>query len=296
MDYLDLKSNRERLILDFSELGFENIAVLGHYSYKESKKKLIMHKHIDMVEICFLETGQQNYRVKNKDFLLKGGDILINPPNMIHGSSAFPEEKGSLFWMIIKIPKPNTQLLNLNIEETNLLIKNILNLKNIHFKGTKEIKKLLKNIFLSYNKKNDELRKIEITNYVLGFLLQVIRCGNKTNKKNISVDIDYCCNYIRSNIFKKIYIIELAEKVGLSESRFKHKFKNEIGIPPNEYILREKIKIAKDLMSKNDVTLSNLAYDLGFSTPSYFSTVFKKYEGTTPTKYISMHRSGNLHS
>ena len=55
------------------------------------------------------------------------------------------------------------------------------------------MKKILLNIFLCYNKKNDPLRKIEITNSILNFLIKVIQCGDKMSAKRVSNDIEYCC-------------------------------------------------------------------------------------------------------
>lgn len=285
MEYLDKESNEERLIIDLSDIGFRNMVLLGKYSYNEVKDKLEMHKHKDMLEICFLESGTQYYQVGEENYFLKGGDILITPPNVIHGTSSYPEEKGSLFWMIIKMPKTSFRLLNLTPKETSLLAQRLLNLERIHFKGSYELKKTLNAIFKTYYKKNDSLNKIEITNHILYFLLKVIYYGEKNKDKGISEDIEFSCTYLKQNIFKKIYISELAKKVNLSQSRFKHKFKEEIGIPPNEYIIKQKINKAKELLEDSDLTITNIAYDLGFSNSSYFSIVFKKHQGISPTQY-----------
>ena len=289
MDYIDIKSNNERTILDLLKLGLKNVAVLGHYSYKETKKKLEMHQHDDMLEICYLETGTQYYQVGDRNYLLKGGDILITPPNTIHGTSSFPEEKGSLFWMIIKVPKTSFKILNLNSHESKNLVDRLLSLNSAHFKGSIEMKKVLSDIFSIYNKKDDPLTKITISNSILSFILLVIKFGEKNSSNTISDDIQYCCQYIQDNVFQNIYISKLAQLVNLSESRFKHKFKDEVGTPPNEYILKTKINKAKELIAKQKASVTNIAYDLGFSTPSYFSTVFKKYQGVTPTKYMDLY-------
>lgn len=286
MAYVDIKSNEERTIIDFLTLGLKNVVVLGHYSYKETKKQLKMHQHIDMLEICYLDTGTQNYKVGNKIYPLKGGDILITPPNVVHGTSDYPEEKGSLFWMIIKVPSSPFKLLNLNTLDSSNLIERLLSLETIHFKGSNDMKKLLTEIFTTYNKKDDPLRKIVISNNILSFILMVIKCGEKNSNNIISSDMLYCCKYIEDNVFNNIYIDKLAKIVNLSESRFKHKFKEEVGTPPNEFILKTKINKAKELISKNQASVTNIAYDLGFSTPSYFSTVFKKYQGVTPSKFL----------
>jgi len=285
MKYLDLKSNGERMIINLRALKFVNVVVLGHYSYKEAKKKLDMHQHDEMIEICFLESGSQYYKVGSENYFLKGGDILITHPNVIHGTSSYPEEKGSLFWLIIKAPKIPFKLLNLSTKESKLLIDRILNVERIHFKGSVEMKKLLTDIFYWFNKKSDPLSKVEITNHLLRFLLQVIQCSENIDKNYISNDIEYCKKYIEENVFQKIYISDLAARINLSESRFKHKFKEELGTPPNEYVLKVKIEKAKNLLSSKEVSISDIAYDLGFSSSSYFSTVFKKFQGISPTEF-----------
>ena len=285
MAYVDIKSNDERTIIDFQTLGLKNVVVLGHYSYKETKKQLEMHQHIDMLEICYLDTGTQNYKVGDKIYPLKGGDILITPPNVVHGTSDYPEEKGSLFWMIIKVPSSPFKLLNLNTLDSNNLIGRLLSLETIHFKGSNDMKRLLTEIFTTFNKKDDPLRKIVISNNILSFILMVVKCGEKNNNDIVSSDMQYCCKYIEENVFHNIYIDRLAKIVNLSESRFKHKFKEEVGTPPNEFVLKVKINKAKELMLREDASITNIAYDLGFSTPSYFSTVFKKYQGVTPSHF-----------
>ena len=282
MKDLDRQSNDERLIIDLLCLGFQNLVLLGHYSYKQAKEKLEMHQHTDMLEICFLDSGSQYYLVGKELYLLKGGDLLITPPNIIHGTSSFPEEKGSLFWLIIKVPKVPFKLLNLNENDSKQLIDRILGLRNIHFKGGGNIRKLLYTILKSHAQQNDKLRKVKIQNNLLSFLLAVISIGEKYQDKGGSLDIQTCCDFIKINIYEKIYIKELASRAGLSESRFKHKFKEEIGIPPNEYVIKQKINIAKDILIQEKISITNLAYDLGFSNSSYFSSVFKKYTGVSP--------------
>jgi len=287
MEFLDIKSNHERSIIDLAAIGLNNIVLLGHYSYKQAKKKLKMHQHEDMLEICYLETGMQNYLVGDKNYLLKGGDLLLTPPNIIHGSNNFPEDKGSLFWLIIRIPKKDETILRLSQKESKILINRLLNMENLKFKGIPEMKKLLFSIFDNYNKKNDPLSKLTISNLILNFLLKVIYAGEKTNHKSISSDVEFCLSYIDNNIYQDIFISDLASKIFLSESRLKHKFKEEIGIPPNDYILRKKIDKAKQIFNNNfNISISELSYKLSFSSPSYFSTVFKRYQGISPSEYI----------
>ena len=67
----------------------------------------------------------------------------------------------------------------------------------------------------------------------------------------------------------------------LSESRFKARFKREMGVPPAEYWLRKKVEQASVLLAK--ATITQVAHQLGFSSSQYFATVFKRYTLTSPS-------------
>jgi AraC-like DNA-binding protein len=69
----------------------------------------------------------------------------------------------------------------------------------------------------------------------------------------------------------------------LSESRFKSRFKAEIGVPPAEYWLRQKIERATEMLKTRRVT--EVAHELGFSSSQYFATAFKRYTLMNPSRY-----------
>ncbi|WP_318010941.1 helix-turn-helix transcriptional regulator [Clostridium estertheticum] len=87
---------------------------------------------------------------------------------------------------------------------------------------------------------------------------------------------------IQKNIFNVIMISDLADIMHLSESYFAKLFKEKTGISPHEYILRNKIEISKDLILKNDYSVTYIAHMFGFSSSQYFSTVFKRFTGISP--------------
>ena len=73
--------------------------------------------------------------------------------------------------------------------------------------------------------------------------------------------------------------------VNLSLSRFKTRFKHEVGVAPGGYIIMRKVEKAKELLGDRDRSITDIAFDLGFSSSQYFATVFKKLIGLTPSEY-----------
>jgi DNA-binding response OmpR family regulator/two-component sensor histidine kinase len=78
---------------------------------------------------------------------------------------------------------------------------------------------------------------------------------------------------------------EICKKIGISRVQLYRKVKALIGYNVNDYILTVRLKKAKFLLSTGDLTISEVASKVGFSSQGYFSTVFKSKFGVTPTEF-----------
>ncbi len=76
-----------------------------------------------------------------------------------------------------------------------------------------------------------------------------------------------------------------AESMGYGRTTFYQKLKALIGQTPNEYIKERRLQRAAELLKDERVTVAEVAYQVGMSTPQYLSTIFKKRFGVTPTQY-----------
>lgn len=277
--------NREisRLILDMKKHGIEVFDEFGRYNYVNTQTILPTHTHSDMIEICYLAKGSQEYFVGNNTFRLYGGDIFIAFPNEIHGTGEVPEEKGVLYWMVLKRPEKEKDYLGLNYPDAFELFSRLLQLPKRLFKGGSECERLLQKIIQIYFQNKDPLSKMELNNLLVSLLLHIIHAGEKSSGRAYSDRITKIIHYIDENLFEMLDLEFLADKCNLSVSRFKHLFKEETGIPPSEYIIRKKIEKAHEMMEDSKFSIKDIAYDLGFSSPAYFSTVFKQYNGYSPT-------------
>ena len=93
--------------------------------------------------------------------------------------------------------------------------------------------------------------------------------------------MDEAIHFLEDNYAKKIGIDDLAQRMGYGRTRLFHLFKQHTGLTPNEYLVRYRIKRAKELVSNSSMPLSKIARSTGFSSESYFRSVFLKYTGRT---------------
>jgi len=91
--------------------------------------------------------------------------------------------------------------------------------------------------------------------------------------------------FVDVHISKGIGISELARLVGLSQFHFIRAFKHSVGLSPYQYVLSERISVAKELLSQRDRSTADVALAVGFSDASQLSRVFRKLVGVTPTAF-----------
>ncbi|MBZ9742217.1 MULTISPECIES: helix-turn-helix domain-containing protein [unclassified Mesorhizobium] len=91
--------------------------------------------------------------------------------------------------------------------------------------------------------------------------------------------------YVDEHIGEAISLADLARAAGLSRMYFAAQFRIATSLRPHEYILRRRIERAKDMLIKTNDTLVEIAFDVGFQTQAHFTTVFKRFAGTTPGRW-----------
>jgi AraC-like DNA-binding protein len=80
-------------------------------------------------------------------------------------------------------------------------------------------------------------------------------------------------------------VAELAKAAALSRSAFFDRFTRTVGLSPMEYLLAWRMAVARDLLRRHDVALSEVAERVGYGSASTFSTAFSRHVGQPPSHY-----------
>ena len=194
--------------------------------------------------------------------------------------------------------KPNLVIIDIDNEEIDRCIQLGQYLLN---------EDLIPFIYISSKADNGILEKIKRTR-PYGFLLKPLReldvkaCVKlilfnyshknidllKTDKKvieDVPFRIRHVINYINENIYEKIDIDELTKLTKWKKHHFIRIFSSIIGVTPYQYILINKMEIAKALIKDSDQPINEIAFDLGFVNYSNFAHIFKKICYTSPENY-----------
>lgn len=122
----------------------------------------------------------------------------------------------------------------------------------------------------------------------LGCLLQIIAYATaedtpKPDAPPQSPLVSRSIACIRQQLFTQVDFRLLAASFNLSYSRFRMLFKAGTGLAPHQFLLAERIACARRLLRNPRADIKSVAYQAGFSSPSYFTRMFRKRTGRTPS-------------
>lgn len=92
-------------------------------------------------------------------------------------------------------------------------------------------------------------------------------------------------SYVENNLREVIRLEDMARLVHLQATYFSNLFTKMMGLSPIAYVNYQRIKRSQDLLSRKDLTLREVADEVGFEDEFYFSRVFKKQTGLSPSRY-----------
>ena len=92
-------------------------------------------------------------------------------------------------------------------------------------------------------------------------------------------------NYIDENYNKDISLDEVSRMVDISPYYFSKLFKQEQGEGFVEYLTRIRMTNARQLLKNQKYSIKEICSMCGYSDPNYFSRIFKRYEGVTPSEF-----------
>jgi AraC-like DNA-binding protein len=227
--------------------------------------------------IHFIIRGSGIFYVNGKSYEIKANQGFLICPDVVTYYEANNEDPWIYTWVGFKGIKADTYLKLANLNQENPIFE---------CKEGEFIKKCFKDMIKATELKYG--REFRLQGLLAVFLSELIEEAGKSvvissNYKELY--IKKSLQFVETNYSRKLYISEMARSVGLNKNYFSSFFKENIGVTPQQYIIKFRINKACELMSNSGLTISDISRSVGYDDTLGFSKVFKKEKGVSPKSY-----------
>jgi len=247
------------------------------------------HK-LEFYYFVFLDEGKERYKVDQQDILLSGGQLIFglpnqmfcNPPTTHHNPNykvGFDEDTLALL--------PNTFPFLLNPFNTNRII----------FPSTDKdrLKSICANLFQLLHAKgkpsNTEIVLAHLNTLLTEFNSAYFEQNGPTSLSNPKLSKYIAFKLaVESNLTEQQDVKTIAEQLAMTSSSLYGVVKEFSGVSPKEWMINRLMLEARRRLQYSTVSVKELAYELGFSDPDYFSRLFKKTTGRSVSAFIAESR------
>ncbi|GFZ33863.1 AraC family transcriptional regulator [Clostridium zeae] len=283
------------------------VRLIGHIDYIKPWKHF--NRTINEYILYIVKSGELYIREGNVEYHLNKGDTLLLEPNIEH--RGYKEASCHYYYFHFKHPK----ISHLNTKSYDEIAKNLMNKrkaslhseylselsdtnpefylpKNYHYEDENELMTLLVNADSDYYHKYEGYKTMASLK-LLEILIRISRNYTSTKIENsqpqFSKAFVKCRNiqhYLNSNYQNKITSSDIEQNFESNYDYLNRVFQQMTGYTIINYLNTIRINRAKDLLDATPLKISEVGYLVGIDDPYYFSKLFKKIAGTTPSNYI----------
>ena len=225
----------------------------------------------------------------NSKFLYSSASILVNDDKfwsiVFSENFLFPSVTDPLYNKYV-VPLHNIGN-NQNVKMFPVIIDKSENWKKELLDNMNNLYKIWKSI--NDSKENDEGFDLKVRSALLSMFYEFIKHDAFISVKAIQNHkhevIRHVLRFMQDNYKSDIKIHKLAKELNSSPEYFCRYFKTLVGMSPKKYLLDLRLQEVKKQLQTNDNSITNIAYDCGFSDINYFSRLFKKKYRIAPNKY-----------
>lgn len=231
-------------------------------------------------QLIYISAGQAHFHFDNEenDTIVTAGNMVLFRPRELQKYEYYGEDKTEVYW----------------VHFTGSDVKNILRKYGIKdnmrtfFVGTSlDYERIYKRMISELQRCQDDYEEL-LTILMRHLLISIHRELQKERKLSdvyLDNEMDMAAQYFSDNYSNKINMEEYAQSRGMSISWFIRSFKKYTGTTPMQYIVSARITNAQLLLETTQYSVSEISRIVGYDNPLYFSRLFHKTKGFSPSEY-----------
>lgn len=237
------------------------------------------HNH---VELFYIVGGKGQFQIENQRYPVSANHLVLINAGVTHTE--------------VSLDANPLEYIVLGIEGVDLVPKDGTDGKHciINCKGSAEVPYCLRNILTEmerrqpgYEEASQAFMEILLIHLTRSAALCLPSAPKNTNTNHQCAAVR---RYIDQHFKEPLSLELLAQQAHVNKYYLAHTFKEEYGVSPIRYMIARRLEESMYLLTETDLSLSQIAQMLGFSSLSYFSQVFRRTQGQSPLEYRQSRR------
>lgn len=266
----------------FESDGYPQIHHISRLKLQNTAFYQAMHSHEDRVEILYLLSGSGWHTIGKYRYPTSAGDLVIVNSGVLHEEKVRGKEPLEFYCCAV----------------TNLSLKGkkrgqLIDEDRVPVLESGIQKQIVEDLFEIIQKESmsENVWKNEICTFLASALVLKVAELTQGSESMDSKEqkehwmIEKVQNYMEQNFRDKISLQDMAEIVSVTPWYLERVFKKYTGDSLNQYLIHLKLGYAQNLFRDTSKSIAQVAEEVGYDNPSYFSQLFKKKFGVTPGAY-----------
>lgn len=259
--------SRHPLTRDLYPLAFGHYRrAVGHHMHRE-------HHNDDLLILC--TEGEAFLSIEDEPCVVRAGDLVLIPAGASHRYTAAPENPWTIHWVHYAGPLAEDFRQHMGFTD------------GVHVLHLGRQPRLLVdfNGLLSVRQTGFRTPGLVHVANRLRQLLAAIPLSMGESGQSQQPDLDVIHNFMREHLDERVSLGQLADLTGLSATHFATRYRELTGVSPIQHFLHLKVEQACQMLDTTDHSFTQISSQLGYDDNYYFSRLFKKVMGLSPTDY-----------
>ncbi|RAK06694.1 AraC-like DNA-binding protein [Halanaerobium saccharolyticum] len=270
-----------------------NKTIITHVKRDAEPFNMEQRHYHNQFEIYYLLKGERNYFINQRSYHVKKGDLVLINKNILHKTSTIDQENPEHERILIQFDQNFFSSLAPEMEAAELfkIFKKKENVLSLNPEQQLWLEEELFKLTAENKKTNTPENKLYIKMMIVEILIFIKRISLKSASKNLDYpdqkhkNISKIAAYISQNYQKSLTLSELASKFNYSSAYLSRAFKEVTGFNFVEYKNNIRIKEASKLLQQSNLSVTEIATEVGFNNITHFGRIFKEFTDLSPLEY-----------
>lgn len=204
--------------------------------------------------------------------------VCVIPAGVPHKYGADPKKPWTIYWMHLEGSIAN-HLMGSEVSTHDLRQGSM----EEHFQRVQVFDEIFQNLGIPYQKRNLELANFLVYSFLASIFYKDIKQSEAATKGKII--IDHSIEYMKQNLKRNLKLQDFSKQAELSVSQYSNLFKKHASMSPMNLFIQLKVQRSCQLIENPYMRIKEIALELGFDDPLYFSRVFTKVMGVSPIRF-----------